>query len=52
MYFIDVNKTCMQVEHLTVFAFIKTRENIKDTLVGRLAKQQRTNNIKQRSVEM
>ena len=42
----------MQVEHLTVFIFIKTRENIKDTLVGRLAKQQRTNNIKQRNVEM
>ena len=40
----------MQVEHLTVFVFMKTRENIKDTLVGRLAKQQRTNNIKQRSV--
>ena len=42
----------MQVEHLTVFVFIKTGENIKDTLVGRLAKQQRTNNIKQRSVEI
>ena len=42
----------MQVEHLTVFVFMKTRENIKDTLVGRLAKQQRTNNIKQRNVEM
>ena len=49
-FFLD--KTCMQVEHLTVFVFIKTRENIKDTLVGRLAKQQRTNNIKQRSVEI
>ena len=47
-----IAKACMQVEHLTYFLFAKSGGNFKDTLVGRLAKQQRTNNIKQRNVEM
>ena len=43
-------KACMQVEHLAQFMFIKTKGNYQDTLVGRLAKQQRTNNINYRNV--
>jgi len=36
-----------------IFLYLsKSGGNIKDTLVGRLAKQQRTNNIKQSIVEM